>query len=359
MRIRFTRNKLILTCCLTGGMITMNALSSPDIKDLTPLEPKPAGLLEFKTRHNVFYQIESITEPAEKWTPLGDPIKGSGHLFRRYLDGTHAAKNTSYRARKLGKQWVLVWRDEFNGEKLDPSKWAREENGYGGGNHERQFYSTDPKYCHTKDGKLNISVYRDPYTSVDGKTQAYSSARIRTLHRAQWKYGRFEIRAKMPDGQGMWPAVWLLPTASPYGGWASSGEIDIIESRGSEVDKTTGALHFGGPWPRNTYLAGAYSFPEKNAAQDYHTYVLEWDKDKISWAVDGVTYQTINKEQWHSEKAPDQPSAPFDQAFHLIINVAVDGRFFQKTKQRSDLLPDKAFPQTLLVDYVRVYQWAE
>ena len=111
--------------------------------------------------------------------------------------------------------------------------------------------------------------------------------------------------------------------------------------------------------PRNTYLAGEYTFPAENAAQSYHTYVLEWDKDKISWSVDGVVYQTINKEKWHSEKAPDNPSAPFDQPFHLIINVAVDGRFFQATKQKSDLLPDRAFPQTLLVDYVRVYQWAE
>lgn len=323
------------------------------------LSPEPAGLLRFKTEQGRFYQLEQKSADASSWSPLGDPLKGSGQTIQHLLDDFAKAMDTSYRARVLSKQWVLVWRDEFNGDRLDPSKWAREENGYGGGNFERQFYSTDPKYCHTRDGTLRISVYRDTHTTVDGKTQAYCSARIRTLHRAQWKYGRFEIRAKMPDGEGMWPAVWLLPSQSRYGTWASSGEIDIIESRGSEVEKTTGALHFGGAWPRNTYLAGEYTFPGKNAAQDFHTYVLEWDKEQISWSVDGVTYKTIRKDQWHSEKAPDNPHAPFDQPFHLIVNVAVDGRFFQGTKQNSNSLPESAFPQTLLVDYIRVYQWVD
>ena len=319
----------------------------------------PSTLLTIKTQQGIYYQLEQKKVSTANWEAVGAPILGTGKDIERHLKEAPDQGDVAYRLRKLTKEWVMVWHDEFNGQKLDAAKWAHEENGYGGGNNERQFYSTDKKYCHTKDGKLNISVYRDPYTTVDGKTQPYSSARIRTLHRAQWKYGRFEIRAKMPNGQGIWPAIWLLPSKSPYGGWASSGEIDIIESRGSEVDKTTGALHFGGEWPKNTYLAGAYSFPEKNAAQDFHLYTLEWNKDQISWAVNGITYQTIKKEQWYSEKAPKNPSAPFDQAFHLIINVAVDGRFFNATKQNSTLLPDSAFPQTLEVDYIRVYQWAE
>ena len=346
-----------LSIILTSGLI--QAQAAPATDEHATVEVTPSSLLTLKTQMGICYQLEHKQTAASSWQTVGDPILGTGKDIVRHLTTAADSDGKNYRLRKLTKQWVMVWRDEFNGKQLDPSKWAREENGYGGGNNERQFYSTDTKYCHTKDGKLNISVYRDPHTTVDGKTQPYSSARIRTLHRAQWKYGRFEIRAKMPDGQGIWPAVWLLPTRSPYGGWASSGEIDIIESRGSEVGKTTGALHFGGPWPRNTYLAGEYSFPEKNAAQDYHTYTLEWNENQIIWAVDGVTYQTISKEQWHSEKAPGNPSAPFDQPFHLIINVAVDGRFFQATKQNSSLLLDKAFPQTLLVDYVRVFQWAQ
>lgn len=348
----------IITSCARWCPALAIALASLHAQSPEGVVPRPASLLEFKTENGACYQLEKKAPGDTRWHAVGEAIVGTGKAVTRHLDQP-AGSGDKYRLRQLRKQWVLVWRDEFNGERLDPSRWAREENGYGGGNNERQFYSTDTKYCHTRDGTLRISVYRDPHTTVDGKTQRYGSARIRTLHRAQWKYGRFEIRAKMPAGQGIWPAVWLLPTQSPYGGWASSGEIDIIESRGSEVNKTTGALHFGGAWPRNTHLAGEYTFPGKNAAEDFHTYVLEWNQERISWSVDGFTYQTINREQWHSEQAAENPSAPFDHPFHLIMNVAVGGRFFQGTRQNPDLLPDSAFPQTMQVDYVRVYQWVD
>lgn len=206
---------------------------------------------------------------------------------------------------------------------------------------------------------INIAVYRDAHTTSDGKAQPYSSARIRTRKRGDWTYGRFEIRAKMPAGQGIWPAVWMLPTDSKYGGWAACGEIDIIESRGSVVHETTGALHFGGAWPRNTYLAHSYQFPEKNAVEDFHVYALEWHADEIKWFVDGKRCKRRTKNEWFSEAAKGNPHAPYDQPFHLIMNVAVDGRFFEKTDQRADLLSPESFPQTLEVDYVRVFQWAE
>jgi len=314
-----------------------------------------AHKVSFKTEKGTFYQLEQKKLGAKEWGAVGAPIQGQGEMVRVDVDDAKSV----YQFRKLSKQWVMVWNDEFSGARLDPSKWAREENGYGGGNNERQFYSTDQKYAHTKNGMLNVSVYRDPHTTVDGKLQPYTSARIRTIHRGEWKYGRFEVRAKMPAGQGIWPAVWMLPTESPYGGWASSGEIDIIESRGSKVDEAVGSLHFGGPWPRNKHLTTSYKFPKKNAAEDFHTYVVEWNKDQITWSLDGHIFQTIKKEQWNSEKSPQNASAPFDHPFHLIINVAADGGFFKGTKQNSNLLPDSEFPQTLLVDYVRVYQWAE
>ncbi|MFK7912091.1 MAG: glycoside hydrolase family 16 protein [Akkermansiaceae bacterium] len=340
-------------CCIIGFCCFIG--SSASAEDAVSLKTEAARKVSFKAEKGAFYQLEQKKVGAQKWEELGKPVEGNNDLKEIYVSDAMA----EYQLRKLNKQWVLVWNDEFNDNKLDPSKWAREENGYGGGNNERQFYSTDKKYAHTKNGLLHVSAYRDPHTTVDGKTQPYTSGRIRTIHRAEWKYGRFEIRAKMPGGQGIWPAVWMLPTESPYGGWASSGEIDIIESRGSKVEETVGSLHFGGPWPRNTHLTASYQFPKKNAAEDFHTYVVEWNKDQITWAVNGHIYQTIKKEQWRSEKAPKNPSAPFDHPFHLIINVAVDGGFFKGTQQKSDLLPDAQFPQTLLIDYVRVYQWAE
>ena len=315
------------------------------------LTVKPVVELTYQTERGRFYQLQSKLDG--KWQDVGYAVPGTGLA----ISGHYPAGE--YRVTTPSNQWVQVWSDEFDGSDLDYSKWEKEENNYGGGNFERQAYRTDSKYCVVKDGLLNINVYRDAHTTSDGKTQPYSSARIRSQRRGEWQFGRFEIRAKMPQGEGIWPAVWMLPTESKYGGWAAGGEIDIIESRGSAVHETTGALHFGGPWPRNTYLAHAYSFPKKNAAEDFHVYTLEWNRDEIKWLVDGELCRKRTNDEWFSEAARQNPSAPYDQPFHLILNVAVDGRFFEKTKQRADNLPASAFPQTLQVDYVRVYQWAE
>ena len=332
---------------MTYSLLYLAALLAAE----SELTVKPAVELTYQTESGRFYQLQS--RQGGDWQDVGYAVKGTGAaVVGRYPAG-------EYRVTTPSKQWVQVWGDEFDGSDLNYSKWEKEENNYGGGNFERQAYRTDSKYCVVKDGLLNINVYRDAHTTSDGKTQPYSSARIRSQKRGEWQFGRFEIRAKMPQGEGIWPAVWMLPTESKYGGWAAGGEIDIIESRGSAVHETTGALHFGGPWPRNTYLAHAYTFPQKNAAEDFHVYTLEWNRDEIKWLVDGDLCKRRTKNEWFSEAAKQNASAPFDQPFHLILNVAVDGRFFEKTKQRADNLPATAFPQTLQVDYVRVYQWAK
>ncbi len=318
----------------------------------------PARELRFPTEPGGFYQLESAPDgSSDAWKPVGPPVKGTGepHAVLRPAEG----EDVSYRVRRLTNQWVPVWADEFDGDRLDPARWSREENGYGGGNNERQFYSTDPRHAYVADGHLHIAVHREPHTTVDGKTQPYRSARIRTLERGDWQYGRFEIRARVPGGEGIWPAVWMLPSTDRYGTWAASGEIDILESRGSAVHETLGTLHFGGRWPNNRHRGETYTFPRENAAEAFHVYALEWEADEIRWFIDGDHYQTRTREDWFSEAAPDNPRAPFDQPFHLIINVAVDGGFFDGTGQKSDRLPDSAFPQVLLVDYVRVFEWAD
>jgi len=265
-----------------------------------------------------------------------------------------------YRAVELQNQWVLVWSDEFDGDALDLTKWGKEENNYGGGNNEAQHYSMSEKYAYLENGLLNIAVYRDSYTSNDGKTQPYSSARLRTLQRGDWTYGRIETRAKVPGGEGIWPAIWMLPSGNVYGTWAASGEIDILESKGTQTDRTYATIHFGGTWPNNTYLGDTYylSGDGPDFAEDFHIYVLEWHADRLVWYVDGVEIQTITKDQWHSTAAPESDTAPFDQDFHLLINVAVNGGFFNGTGQNADNLPDESFPQLFQVDYIRVYQWA-
>ncbi|NNJ25256.1 glycoside hydrolase family 16 protein [Alienimonas chondri] len=322
--------------------------------DPPTLDTFSAAGVAFPTEPGRLYQLQRRIDVkgGDEYEDVDVAIRGTGERVVRFLPAG------DYRlVRPTG--WALVWRDEFNGEQLDLTKWGKEVDNYGGGNNERQAYLPDDKYAFVKDGALNIAVYRDPHTTSDGKTQPYSSARLRTRGRGEWKFGKIEVRAKMPDGQGIWPAIWMLPTESPYGGWAAGGEIDIIESRGSAVQETTGALHFGGAWPRNAYVAHSYPFPDKNAAEAFHTYTVEWDADAIRWFVDGTLAQTRTKDEWFSEAARENPSAPFDQPFHLLINVAVDGRFFEKVDQQADRLPPDAFPQTLLVDYVRVYQKGE
>ena len=195
------------------------------------LESSPALSLSFPTKKGLLHQLQiKKTDSRGRllWKNVGPAILGTGNPWSTFQpDG-------EYRLHMPSREWVLVWSDEFNSDRIDFGKWEREENNYGGGNHERQAYRTDPKYSYVKDGSLNIAVYRDPHATSDGKTQPYSSARLRTMNRGDWTFGRFEIRAKLPDGQGIWPAIWMMPTNSPYGGWAAGGEIDIVESRGKK-----------------------------------------------------------------------------------------------------------------------------
>ena len=144
--------------------------------------------------------------------------------------------------------WTLVWRDEFSEDTIDTSKWGFEVNGNGGGNNELQYYTDRAENARIEDGILIIEAKEESYTGNDG-TRNYTSARLRTANKGDWKYGRIEARIRPPQGQGIWPAFWMLPTDWIYGGWAASGEIDIMELVGHEPNIVHGTLHYGGPWP--------------------------------------------------------------------------------------------------------------
>jgi len=241
--------------------------------------------------------------------------------------------------------WKLVWSDEFNGDKLNYSKWGIEVNAFGGGNNELQLYTDRNKNIRVDDGHLIIEAHRDN-PNIVGVGRKYSSGRLRTKHRGDWKYGRFVIRAKMPTGQGMWPAIGMLPTEEKYGGWALSGEIDIMEFNGAKPDHVLGTLHFGDQWPNNRSSSGKFILPKGSFADDFHIFALEWEKGVMRWYVDSKLYQT--KTKWDSEAAPFP--APFDQRFHLLLNLSVGGNFVGA--------PDDTtiFPQQFEIDYIRVYQ---
>ena len=241
--------------------------------------------------------------------------------------------------------WKLVWADEFDGTKLDYTKWAVEENAHGGGNGELQFFVERPENVRVEDGHLVIEARQERFASA-GQVREYTSARLRTKLRADWKYCRVEVRAQLPAGRGLWPAIWMLPTAAQYGDWAASGEIDIMEMVGHEPNTVHGTLHYGSKWPKNTHTGQPFVLEKGTFSGGFHIFALEWEPGAIRWSVDGKLYQTQTK--WHSEGGPYP--APFDQAFYLIINLSVGGQWSGPPDGKT------VFPQRLLVDYVRVYQ---
>jgi beta-glucanase (GH16 family) len=241
--------------------------------------------------------------------------------------------------------WSLVWNDEFDGSSIDQSKWEHEVNGWGGGNNELQYYTDRPENSYTENGALVIKALKETYTGDDG-TREYTSARLRTYQRGDWLYGRFDVKAKLPFGQGLWPAIWMLPTDWVYGGWAASGEIDIMELLGHEPSRVYGTLHYGGEFPNNTQSGLSFELNGASFSDGYHLFTLEWDTTEIRWYVDNELYQTQN--QWFTSAA--QFPAPFNKRFHLLLNVAVGGNWPGNPNISTP------FPQYMHIDYVRVYR---
>jgi len=244
-------------------------------------------------------------------------------------------------------EWQLVWSDEFETDELDTDKWSYQfgtgasEGLQGWGNNELQYYTDREENIYIEDEMLHIVARDESYEGMD-----YTSARIRTINQGDWRYGRFEFRAKLPEGQGIWPAIWMMPTDDVYGTWAASGEIDIVELVGHEPDIVHGTLHYGGQWPNNNYSGDVYQLDSGKFSDDFHTFTLEWEEGEIRWYVDGDHYQT--QDDWFTE-GQDFP-APFDERFHLILNLAVGGNWPGSPNETTE------FPQELILDYVRVYQ---
>ena len=239
--------------------------------------------------------------------------------------------------------WELVWHDEFDGPAIDLSKWEFEVNGKGGGNQELQYYTTNN--ASIRDGRLVIEARKERFTGPDG-ARAYTSSRLRTRLHGDWLYGRFDIRARLPAGRGLWPAIWMLPTDNRYGGWPHSGEIDIMELVGHEANRAHGTLHFSRADGRHTYQGRPFTLPQGDFAQDFHVFRLDWEPGAFRWHVDDALVQT--QTNWNAKAGPFP--APFDQRFHLLLNFAVGGQWPGPPDAKTQ------FPQSLLVDYVRVYR---
>lgn len=252
--------------------------------------------------------------------------------------------------------YQLVWSDEFDGGNLDGNKWNIEQNCDGGGNNELQCYTNKQNNVEVKGGNLYVTARPENF---GGKQ--YTSGRINTKGHAAWKYGRFEVRAKLPKGDYLWPALWMLPRDSVYGGWAASGEIDIMEARGQITNRMESTVHHGGAWPNNVYTgSGPVTFPY-DLTTDFHVYAVTWEKDQMQFSVDGRVFHTQNLVRgFYSGKGPNPYNAdrqPFDQPFFFIINLAIGGGFFGAQSNALNVATAQRWgnPQ-LVVDYVRVYQ---
>ena len=241
-------------------------------------------------------------------------------------------------------QYQLVWADEFDGNALDTSKWTAATgtgcpNLCGWGNNELQFYLA--QNASVANGFLTIQARQE---NVGG--MQYTSARLHTENKGDFTYGRFEMRAKLPTGQGIWPAFWLFPTDEVYGVWAASGEIDIMEIIGSEPNRVHGTTHFGGTFPNNTLSGSSYVLPSGTFNDDFHVFAVEWEETEMRWYMDDVLYRT--QTSWWSSGAPYP--APFNERFHIILNCAVGGNWPGSPNGSTQ------FPQDFVIDYVRVYQ---
>lgn len=263
--------------------------------------------------------------------------------------------------KKEQAKWKLVWSDEFNKRTIDRSKWNFDKGNWivdeqgnpvaqGWGNNEKQFYTDKNENAFVKNGKLVIRAQKEKTTDQFG-TYDYTSAKLTTKGKFSQTYGRYEMRAKLPLGKGLWPAFWMLPEQDRYGGWAASGEIDIMESWGSQPDKVAGTIHYGETWPNNKYTGKDYHFEDGQRIDQWHTYAVEWEPGEIRWYVDGNLYQTQN--DWYAKGKNEAEKfsypAPFDQNFYLIMNLAVGGWF------DGDVDATTPFPAEMEVDYVRVY----
>lgn len=238
--------------------------------------------------------------------------------------------------------YLMVWSDEFNTNGLpDPAKWDEDTsvNKTGWYNHELQYYSRQrPENAQVQDGTLRITARKESLSSMpDWGGQAYTSSRMLTRGKADWTYGFFEIRAKLPCGKGTWPAIWMLGSK---GQWPADGELDIMEQVGSNPSRVFSTVHRSAGFGGN---GSGSDFQVADACTAFHTYQMLWTPDAIKFGMDG----TLNHTYTNPKTGYD--AWPFDNPQYLLLNIAIGGDL-------GGPVDDSIFPVTMEVDYVRVWQ---
>ncbi len=235
----------------------------------------------------------------------------------------------------------LIWQDEFDYTgKPNPEKWSYDIGGHGWGNQEQQFYTNDASNAFVENGVLKITAKKESKGE-----NAFTSARLVSKGKGDFLYGRFEIRAKLPKGIGTWPAIWMLASEQTYGKdfWPDNGEIDIMEHVGFDPNRIHGNIHTKA-YNHSIGTNKGNNLLVEQVSDKFHVYTCDWTPSTITIGVDGKDYFTFQKENgWEKW--------PFDKKFHLILNIAVGGGWGGQKG-----IDETIFPQTMEIDYVRVFE---
>jgi beta-glucanase (GH16 family) len=233
--------------------------------------------------------------------------------------------------------WKLVWHDEFDGSAIDRSSWTYDIGGGGWGNGEAEYYTSRPENARVENGLLVVEARQEKYEG-----SYYTSARLKTQGLRAFQYGRIEARLKVPRGAGLWPAFWMLGSDFDATNWPDCGEVDIMEHVGREPDLIMGTAH--GPGYSGALGLGQWNRQEYDIADDFHTYAVEWQPDRIDWYYDGAKYFTLTRADVGDRKWV------FDHPFFIILNLAAGGTL------GGVIGLDTTFPAQLQVDYVRAFE---
>jgi beta-glucanase (GH16 family) len=244
------------------------------------------------------------------------------------------------------RKWVLTWDEEFNGpngSSPDTTKWVMESGGGGWGNEELEYYTPRPTNLRLESGNLVIEAVKEEFTGPDGVMRRYTSGRLTSQGRFSQAYGRFEARIRIPSGQGVWPAFWMLGDNFLKIGWPACGEIDIVENVDVDKSKIRGSIH-GPGYSATESVTSRYTLSRGRFSDGFHIFAIEWEPQAIRYYVDNKLYATRTPAD-----LPKGARWVYDHPFFIVLNLAVGGYL----PASPDIATD--FPQRMLVDYVRVY----
>lgn len=343
--------KITLSAATNTNVLVNYATLDSTAKAGSDFVGKTDGELVFfagETEKNIIVPLkgDEILEPDERFVLLLlNPVNATLGRSRATItlrnddaDNPFEIPTTGYSTPETYAGKVLVWQDEFNGTSLDLNSWTFETGAGGWGNNELQYYR--PENTFFSAGNLIIEARKENFSSA-----AYTSSRLITKGKKEFKFGRIDIRAALPEGQGIWPALWMLGGNISTVNWPACGEIDIMELVGHQPNRVHGTIHYGANTSQHQYIGNSIALAgTAKFSDEFHVFSLIWEEDKITWLLDDVQFYQITK-------TTVSPAAyPFNAPFFFIFNVAVGGQW------PGDPDGSTNFPQRMIVDYVRVFQ---